>query len=64
MIYKYDIQVQYRDMIEMHDDAKLDLSSLAESLGLHLTFSSPAVASPIRSCLSAVHPGIYIADVQ
>ena len=33
---KYDIQVQYRDIIEIHDDAKLDLSSLAESLGLHL----------------------------
>ena len=34
---KYDIQVQYRDIIEIHDDAKLDLSSLAESLWLHLT---------------------------
>ena len=33
---KYDIQVQYRDIIEMHDDATLDLSSLAESLWLHL----------------------------
>ena len=38
---KYDIQVQYRDIIEMHDDATLDLSSLAESLGLHLTFFLP-----------------------